>query len=291
MRQEQGRNDARRGLKPALPGACRGFTLIEAIVVIVITGIIAAVVAVFVRKPVEGYFDAVQRAELTDIADTALRRMARDIRLALPNSTRVTTSGGNTYLELLIASGGGRYRADFDSGGLGNPLDFAAATTSFDVLGPVPPLAAGDSIVVFNLGDGFSGADAYAGGANNRAAYSSSAGSTITLAAAKLFPFESPGKRFHVVRYAVTYECAPNAGNPAAGVIRRYWNYGINAAQGTPPAGGSNALMASQVKACSITYDSAIATQRAGVVAMALTLEKNNEAVSLYHQTHVNNIP
>lgn len=284
------RRDCERIPPPALPRTGRGFTLTEALIVIVITGAIAAVAAVFIRKPVEGYFDTVQRAELVDIADTAARRMARDIRLALPNSVRVTTSGANTYLELLLLSGGGRYRAEVDSGGGGNPLDFTAATTTFDVLGPAPG-AAGDSAVVFNLGSGFSGADAYAAAGNNRQAIGSVGAGSVTLSAAKLYPFESPGKRFHVVQHAVTYECAPNPANPAAGVIRRYWNYGFNAVQAAPPAGGSDALLATQVKACAITYDSAIATQRAGVVAMALTLEKNNEPVSLYHQTHVNNIP
>ena len=65
-----------------------GFTLIEMIVVIVITGIIAGIVAVFLRAPVQGYMDSARRAELTDIADTALRRMARDVRTAVPNSVR-----------------------------------------------------------------------------------------------------------------------------------------------------------------------------------------------------------
>ena len=54
-----------------------GFTLIEAIMVITITGILAAIVAVFIRTPVDGYIDSVARAELTDAADTALRRIAR----------------------------------------------------------------------------------------------------------------------------------------------------------------------------------------------------------------------
>ena len=267
-----------------------GFTLVEAVMVIVITGLIAAAVAVFINKPVQGYFDAVHRAELTDAADTALRRIGRDLRLALPNSVRVASSGGNTYLEFLLTSGGGRYRAETDSGGGGNILDFTAADGSFDVLGPAPPLAAGDSIVVFNLGPGFAGADAYAGGANNRAAYSSG-GSTITLAAAKLFPFESPGKRFQVVPYAVTYECAPNPGNPAAGVVRRYWNYGINAAQATPPAGGSNALLVTQVSGCALTYDANAVAQRNGVVLISLTLDKGGEQVTLMQQVHVSNIP
>ena len=40
----------------------RGFTLVEAVIVIVITGIIAAMVAVFVRTPIQGYVDSARRA-------------------------------------------------------------------------------------------------------------------------------------------------------------------------------------------------------------------------------------
>ena len=70
----------------------RGFTLVEMIVVIVITGIIAGVVAIFLRAPVQGYVDSARRAEMTDIADTALRRIGRDLRTAVPNSVRVPCS-------------------------------------------------------------------------------------------------------------------------------------------------------------------------------------------------------
>src|SRR5699024_3808677 len=85
----------------------RGLTLIEAIIVMVITGIIAAVVAVFIRAPVQGYVDSVQRAELSDVADTALRRMTRDLRRALPNSVRISTDG--QAVEFLLTKSGGRY--------------------------------------------------------------------------------------------------------------------------------------------------------------------------------------
>ena len=72
----------------------RGFTLVEMIMVIVITGIIGGMVAVFLRAPVQQYMDVSRRADMTDIADTALRRVSRDLRSALPNSVSVTISVG-----------------------------------------------------------------------------------------------------------------------------------------------------------------------------------------------------
>src|SRR5256885_15489911 len=94
----------------------RGVTLIEMIIVISITAIIAGAVSVFISRAVEGYADAARRAEMSDIADTALRRMTRDLRTALANSIRITcvASCGPTssahYLEDLRSSGGGRSR-------------------------------------------------------------------------------------------------------------------------------------------------------------------------------------
>jgi MSHA biogenesis protein MshO len=258
-----------------------GFTLVEAIVVIGITGIVVAGIAMFILRPVQSYVDAVRRAELTDVADTALRRIGRDIRSALPNSVRVVTAGGVTYLEYLQTSGGGRYRADVDSAGAGDILDFTANDATFDVLGPVPPLAAGDRLVVYNLGPGTVESDAYTG--NNSTAFASVAAPTITMAA-KRFPFASPGRRFHVVQYPVTYAC-----NPVSGELRRYWNYAIAAAQPAPPATANNALLARNVAACVFTYNTV--TQRSGVVSLSLTLSQAGESVNLFQQVHVINVP
>lgn len=262
----------------------RGFTLVEAVVVIVISGIVFAAVAVFIQKPIQGYYDTTRRAELSDAADTALRRLTRDLRLALPNSVRVS---GN-FIEFLITSGGGRYRAEPTGTGTGDILDFNAVggDAAFDVIGPPPLLAAGNQIVVFNLGTGFAGADAYQSAGNNRAAFGALAGSTITLAAAKTFPFESPGRRFHVVEHAVTYEC-----DLANGTIERYWNYGINPAQATPPSGGSKARLASGVTGCSFLYDPNELSQRYGIVRVQIALSRDGETVNLFAQAHVPNIP
>lgn len=264
----------------------RGVTLIEMIVVIVITGIIAAAVAVFIRRPVEGYIDSARRAELTDVADTALRRITRDLRTALPNSIRIVASGGVTYLEFLQTSGGGRYRADVDSGGGGDVLDFTAADSSFDVIGAMPAFAGGESVVIYNLNSDptITTLNAYAG--DNRATHASNTATTINLTAAKLFPFSSPGKRFHVVQYPVTYAC-----NPGARELRRYWGYAISTPQPTPPATPNNVLLAQQVNGCEFSYTVSPTNQRTGVVGLRLELTQSGQTVRLFQQVHVSNVP
>jgi len=261
----------------------RGFTLVEAVAVIAIMGVVAGMVAIFIRQPVESYVNAVRRAALTDIADTALRRIGRDVRASLPNSIRVAVSGGVSYLEFLQTSGGGRYRAQLDSLGNGDTLDFAVADTTFDVIGPVPSSAPGELIVVYNLGPGSTESDAYTG--NNSSAFASVAGPTVTIAA-KQFPFASPGRRFHVVQYPVTYAC-----NPVSGELRRYWGYAVAAAQPTPPAGGNNALLATNLSDCNFTYQANPATQRNGIVSLNLKVTQAGETVSLFQQVHVVNVP
>jgi MSHA biogenesis protein MshO len=259
-----------------------GVTLIEMVIVISITAVIAGSVAVFISRPFEGYIDSSRRAELSDIADTALRRMTRDLRSALPNSVRITTASGVTYLEYLQTSGGGRYRAELDSGGGGNVLSFAAADNAFDVIGTLPPLSAGDSIVIYNVAFTGTVGNAYFG--DNRGSYASTAGSTINLSPSKLFPYPSPGKRFQVVQHAVTYGC-----DPATGELRRYWNYGISAGQPTPPTTANNALLATAITACDFSYTETGA--RTGVVRLALTVERNLEKVRLFQQVNVSNAP
>lgn len=275
----------------------RGFTLIEAIVVLVITGIIASIVAVFLQKPVQGYFDATRRAELADEADTALRRITRDLRLALPNSVRVTGSGTAFFLEFLLTKGGGRYRAEVDAASAGNPLTFGIAGTPyrFDAYGQISNVTPNsDAVVVYNLGPGYSDADAYASVNSNRrviTAASVAGGITTFTLTPPALVLESPAQRFQVVEQAVSYVCTPNAANPASGNVTRYAGYAIQAAQPTTFGGGSNALLANNIEACSFTYDPNAVAMRNGVVSVSITLSKAGEAVTLFQEAHVSNVP
>ncbi|MBI3523373.1 MAG: type II secretion system protein [Betaproteobacteria bacterium] len=287
--------------------ATRGFTLIEMVMVIVITGVLAGMVAVFIAKPVEGYVNSVRHAELTDAADTALRRLARDVRLALPNSLRVTTVSNVNYIEFISTSAGGRYRDASDGSSGGSPLSFTnTATNIFNVLGPMPSnpaLAAGDYIVVFNLGVGYNPANAYnydtatalcrAGGCNI-AQVSSVSSNTVTLAAnpfaAQTPPLPSPGSRFQVVPFAtqaVTYACPSG---PTAGNFNRYSAYGFIGLQPTPPA-ATPALLAANAT-CVVNYTQN-AQQRNGIISINLTLTDpaSQDKVSMFYQIHVDNSP
>lgn len=265
----------------------KGVTLVELIVVIAITSIIAAVVAVFIRRPVEGYADAARRASLTDEADTALRRMTRDLRLALPNSVRVY--GGGQFVEYIETSGGGRYRAEPDSGGGGDTLDFSAADSSFDVLGPSPVLATGNQIVVYNLYNTGTTSNAYFG--DNRAALTSTAAPPVAIAS-KLFPEPSPAKRFHVVTGPVTYGCV-------GGQLLRYWGYPYSQeapGAAVPPAGGSSAVLAGNVGGCQFVYTAGALTERIGTVSIVLQIDSipaggGLERVRMFQQAQVSNAP
>lgn len=291
----------------------QGFTLAEAVVVIALTGIVAAAVAVFIRLPVQGYIDSAARAELADVADTALRRMTRDIRLALPNSVRITSSAGVTYIEFLLTKTGGRYLSEEDSptSAAGPILNFfpvvpPATGLAFTVVGGLPAgtqaIVNGDHIVVYNLGPGQAPADAYGGG-NIATVTSVDAGNgTITVASnpftSQQPQMPSPGRRFHVVETAVTYACTPAA---AGGTLTRYSGYAISAAQpnnaaAAPLAGAQKALLAVGVTGCSFSYDNLpnLGNQRSGLVGFGLSLQTPNSAagtVALFHQVHVNNTP
>jgi len=282
-----------------------GFTLIEAIMVIVITGVLAGIVAVFITKPVEGYVDSVRRAELTDAADVALRRLTRDVRLALPNSLR--TSGN--CIEFIMTRTGGRYRDPADGSTGGKMLSFTSTVvTDFHVLGKTSNLATdpdyiadNDYVAIYNLGTGYAPADAYLAAGNNRAQVSSvtcSGANTppcyVTLVAnpfaAQSPPLPSPNSRFQVIpggTQAVSYVCS-------GGQLKRYANYGFNPAQACPPAGTPATLIGSSTTTAvcpSIEYTSNATAGRNGLLYVQLNVSSGGETVSLFQQIHVDNSP
>ena len=292
-----------------------GFTLIEAIVAMVITGIIAGIVSVFMVQPIQGYLDTARRAGMTDTADTALRRMAYDLRLAVPNSIRVALAPAaamNRFVEFIPTLDGGRYRAQRD--GTACPVAPATAHTDpiyntddcvfvppnvddnnrFDVLGP--PVAGGNSdfVVIYNTGQ--SGLDAYQSGQNRRTITAAGSKVSFTPTAALFPPFESPYQRFQIVPKAgpVSYGCVDVGAAAGFGrfELRRFTSYRTGSddwsAQPTAVA-GSSAVLASDLSDCSFDYQPLSAANALLILRLALTRE--NETVSLIHEIHIDNTP
>jgi MSHA biogenesis protein MshO len=313
--------------RPAMPPRARaaGFTLVEAVLVIVIIGVLAGVVAVFIRAPILGYRDSVDRAEITDQADLALRRMTRDIRLALPNSVRV--SGDGRALEFLQTRSGARYLSAEDGVATALTLNFETAQASFTAIAPLSTFGqvrVGDYVVVYNLGPGFEPADAYnlneAAKEKNIASITARAdksvvlpgqgaadatrGVEITLAnnpfAGQSTPMSSPMQRFQVVSGPVSFYCERR--DDGTFDLWRHWGYAIGATQPLPaipasptsaatastfPAGGTRALAASRLTRCTGIFNySTAAAQRTGLVGIDLALRGRNEATQAIRLLH-----
>lgn len=279
----------------------RGFTLIELILVIMITGILAATLTVFLKPTIDGYFDTRRRGDLTDMADTALRRIAKDIRSAVPNSVRWVR---DDCIQLVPTIAGGRYRMAFDSvndavgcspsATCSAPLDVTKATTEFDSLSRMTTVPAKDDwIVIYNAP-----ADAVYDG-TNRGQISDTptvpARSGDGLHRIKMnstqFPSAYDGGRFVVVPNAeqtLIYSCVGNT------LYRKATASFAKADATACTAASDGAIVATDIESCEFVYNpNAGATQQSGFVWMRIELKRpgTSESVALAHGVHVDNVP
>ena len=292
-----------------------GFSLVELVIVIVIVGILATGIATFITRPVLGFIDLSRRATLVYSAESALRRMQRDIRRALPNSIRV--AGGGTAIEMINTRVGMRYRSAPPPGNLDNRLTIVGGPdTDFDVFGDLSFFYPETNLRVSinNTGDTLAGVpvrglNAYAlpdpvTGTN--VVTSTPAVNPITITNGTFLPDEdhiniggggfqftnhSLNNRVYLVDGGISYVCN-------AGQLTRYSGYNFtNSVQPVPPAGLGEtvALMAGNVSNCVFTYVAGT-PQRSGLMTLDLTVSAINtsgitESVRLLHQVHVDNVP
>jgi MSHA biogenesis protein MshO len=275
----------------------RGFSLVELVLVLMLVGILAATLLVFLRPAVEGYVAQRARAELQGAAESALNAVQRDVRRALPNSVR--TPGGACF-ELIPTIAGGRYRKDVDPTRSGAAvLDATRAGTEFDVLGPLNQgraPAAGDWVVVGNQ----SVNDAYTDGVNRAqisnpaAAVDAQLGSRRIQHALQQFPAGYAGGRFFVVPNAersLFFVCsgAGVANGQGTGTLYRQVGGFSAAYPGSCPAAGGEVL-ATRVSRCSFQYDPGALAEN-GLLQQSLALTRDGETVSVQISSMVSNVP
>ena len=287
-----------------------GFTLFELVLVVMISSIIAGMLNSFIRRPMEAYRDMERRATLVDVAETALRRMARDVRASLPNSLRV--SGDKRSLEILHLADGARYREDpgtnpTTSEDHTDPNDWLSFSgdTQFNILGRLShldpnygqALTAGTRLAIYNTST-----NVYTDAATSaNPGVITPAATTITvtddvdedkltLSSSFEFLLRSPRQKVYVIESPVSYIC-----DLTGETITRYGSYNINAIQPTDPgvaplSTAASALVTNRVEACEFLYDPGTPS-RAGLLTIALTLSEAGEQIRLFQQVHVNNTP
>ena len=261
-----------------------GFTLVELIMVIALAGIVAVMITTVMSRPLQGFADQSRRAELTDLAAMALNRMARDIRLAVPNSVRTN----NGPLELLRAPVGGRYRANLIDGHYQNPPACPVEPCLIPVAGPPllneMSLPAESWMVIYNvdsreiwqpLDDTFS--------VIAPKTTISRDGPNLKLALSGFrFRYASPQHRFYLADKVIGYRCW-NGRLLRAEFDSLELSYNYNNA----------ALVVDKVDCATSSFTYAPGTNtRNGLVTLRLTLRDGaGETISLLQQVHVDNAP
>lgn len=289
------------------PPQAAGFTLVELVLVIVLTAIVASFMVLFLDAPVQSYFAQTRRSDLVDSADRITRAVTADVRTALPNSLRVNPAG--TALELLASTGVARYYGKGDKNApppTGVELTIGSAASSFGTLDSFTtralPYQAQYYVSVGNLGT--SAYDAYNSATGvmtplrtiimnpNPSTPPSVAGENLVSLGAP-FTFQAAGAPAtqpsvhdaYLVSGPVSYVCNPNPGNPAAGTVMRYSGYAVSAAQPVPPGGGARALIAHDVTACAISLVAAPVGYAYGQLAiLRITLASNGESLQVFFE-------
>lgn len=288
----------------------RGFTLVELVIVIALSSVVLVMITSVLKRPLDAFVDQSRRGELVELASVALNRMARDVRLAVPNSVR--QSSDSRTLETLNILQAGRYVANRAGG---ESLRFTSEVTGcetangrcdgFQVLDPDFVVSGARWLIVYNLGANSAGSPtpgssvwAYANpgvitptGTSFSAAASGSARETqISLSGLPLgdftFAYASPQRRFYLADQVVGYRCEPSA---AGGQLLRYSSSVLSST--APNAAPSGAVpVAPYVTGCQFAYQPG-SPQRPGLVTLSLTLTREGESITLQQQVQVDNAP
>ncbi len=274
----------------------RGFTLIEMVVVIVVSTILLAFVANFMTVPMDAYLAQKRRSEFIGDADRLMRTLASDVRTAVPNSIRFTNVGADSYITLLPAVATSTYKV-----ASGDLMTFPATVHQFVTMGIFANVAP-TYVVIGNLGS--AGKDAYQLTnviSGNISIANSASESTVTVnsSGGSTFTSPSPSQRVYGVNGPVSYWCSQ-----VNRTVIRYQNHTIAAVAGSPTnpgawiaSGATQSIVASNVGSCFANQDPPVTALAQGGGLLNLTMTLNNpataansaETITLFQQFRVEN--
>jgi MSHA biogenesis protein MshO len=266
----------------------QGFTLIEVIMVVVLIGIIAGVLAPFITQSVTAYSDTQSRSELVAKGRLALERLNREIRQAVPNSLEVVGNG----IQFLTTRTGGRLVAIDDNFGLTflvPPRRFIKGVnrTRLYAVGTGLAFQANDQLVIGNTSPAdLKGNTTIVALTAIDATQLVPDGTTqgqILRFGNMTFANDSPGRHFQIAD--AVHEICPNGG---ALNWRRTANFvGYDNAC---DALATDPTLVDGVTTSTFTYNPGT-PESSGVLRVDLQLSDGTETIRLYHEIQVRNTP
>ena len=267
-----------------------GFTLVEMVTVIVLLGIIAGILTPFIGRAMSAYVASKARAELVAKGRLALERLAREVRIAVPNSLSVLSGGSG--IEFVRSRAGGRYVERFDNYG----SEFSrtnyrfrrnANRTNLYAVGTGLSFTAGDVLVIANA----SPADLQAGTpvialnsiSNTTVANDGTANGQILNFPGHQFLVESPGRHFSIADQTIEVGLAGGTLRwHTAGALTDY-DSGVDWSSADP-------MLVDNVSAVNFAY-SAGSPASASVLRIDLTLTEpaSGQSIRLYYEVQIRN--
>ena len=256
-------------------GASLGFTLLEMIFVVVILGIIASIGSSFVVSSMDSYRIAQVRNQLVQRGRLTLEQMSRELRMAVPNSVRVSASGLCVEFMPLVAAANYQGTLPDEDNNRAAVNQVQTGSVAF-----TPASAAHVLVAPFSPADVYTNANPAA--RVGLGSLGSSPFTTLPLATSHVFLRNSLNRRLFIAAHPVRF-CL------SGGNLLRYSGYGFSTsalADGSP--GGVGNLMAHSVAANGTAFRLSPGSQdRSMAVLIRLKFSNGSTALDLNHQVLV----
>lgn len=254
--------------------SAQGFTLIEVITVIVILSIVAVLGTKFVVDSTKSYQATQTRSRLVNTGRQAVERMSRQLRVALPNSVRITNvAAGTACVEFMPISSGGNYIS-----AVPDAVNGAAATSAINVAPHTIDFGAAQYVSIGAMGS----AEIYGVSPGSRATLTSRTAILLNLSAAKTWQRNSLKRRFYLLDF-------PQAFCVVANQLRFYDNQ--DATSASVNTGSAYSILADNLSAATPFALTAGSENKNVDVLLNMTFTNNGESVVFNQSVMIRNVP
>lgn len=271
-----------------------GFTLIEIVVTMLISVILALGIVTFISDTVDGVLASGNRNKLTSSGRTVVDRLALELHNAVPNSIRTTAAeaGGDQCIEFIPFEAATNYVDPPFTGSGGDEfevIDFNPALTYASPAGVQAVIYPDDTDELYTGGTpgprALVDAITDTGGADGKV--------TVYLDSTHRFSRRSPVDRIYIAMQPVSFCLEDNN-------LYRYQNYDFQATQCDPDTASCLPTSVPDRQLISDTIDNTGLTafsilpatlRRNAIISMTLNFTSEGDVVQLKHEVMMRNVP